>query len=271
MSDGGTRTALITGTTSGLGKALAAALGARGWTVLAHGRDQRKLDEVVRALRGDGVDAHPCRADLASLREAADLGERVVREHGSLQLLVNNAGVGSGPPRGRRELSRDGHELHLAVNYLAPVALTRSLLPALRAGAPSHVLNIGSVGMAAVDLDDPHLETRYDGMQAYIRSKYALLAFTVDAARDLAGDGIRVNCVHPATYMDTGMVRESHVTPWTTVDVGVAAVLSVIEDRADTTGEFFDGARVSRGQRAARDDRERARLAMLTDTLLPAT
>jgi len=263
----GTNTVLITGSTSGLGRGLAAALGRRGWRVLAHGRDQRRLDALTADLRDHGIEVQPYRADLSDLGEVVELAGRVAADHERLQLLVNNAGVGSGPPHGRREVSRDGYELRLAVNYLAPVVLTRHLVPALRAGAPSQVLNIGSVGMVPVDLDDPQMESRYDGMQAYMRSKYALLAFTVDAARELSGAGIRVNCVHPATYMDTGMVRESQVTPWTSVETGVSAVLAVLgNDGAD--GEFFDGSRPARGQRAARDEAGRRRLATLTESLV---
>src|SRR5437588_173621 len=77
-----------------------------------------------------------------------------VAERGDLRILVNNAGVGFGAPGAGRELSRDGYELRWAVNYLAPVALTRALLPALRANAPGHVVNVGSVGQHPIDFTD---------------------------------------------------------------------------------------------------------------------
>lgn len=263
-----TPTVLITGTTSGLGRSLATALGARGWCVLAHGRDQRRLDAVVDGLRSRGIDARAYRADLASLAQTAELAARVAADNDQLQLLVNNAGVGSGPPRGGREFSQDGHELRLAVNYLAPVVLTRQLLPVLRASAPAQVLNIGSVGMAPVDVNDPQLDNGYEGMKAYMRSKYALLAFTVDTARELQGTGVRVNCVHPATYMDTGMVRESQVRPWTSVDTGAAAALSIIESPKLTTGRFYNGSRPSGGEAVSHDDAGRRRLATLTEQLV---
>ncbi|WP_346427570.1 SDR family NAD(P)-dependent oxidoreductase [Streptomyces sp. AcE210] len=91
--------ALITGATSGLGRSLARALAGRGWTVLVHGRDESRCAAVVKELRTAGGTAYPYLADLASLRETAELGRRVAAEHPSLGLLVNNAGVGAGGTR----------------------------------------------------------------------------------------------------------------------------------------------------------------------------
>lgn len=138
-------TVLITGATSGLGRYVAFELVRSGHVVLAHGRDPGRTERLVEELRAEG-DAEAFVADLSSLAQVRELGAHVADAHPDLDVLINNAGVGAGSPGAARELSADGHELRLAVNYLAPVALTRTLLPTLRANAPARIVNVGSVG-----------------------------------------------------------------------------------------------------------------------------
>ncbi|AZP22413.1 SDR family NAD(P)-dependent oxidoreductase [Streptomyces aquilus] len=261
--------ALVTGATSGLGRSLARALADRGWTVLVHGRDENKCATVVDELRAAGGTAHPYVADLASLEEAAELGRRVAADHPSLGLLVNNAGVGAGRDARRRELSRDGYELRLAVNYLAPVVLTRALRSPLRAAGTAQVLNIGSIGQSPVDPDDVQFTRRYDGMEAYTRSKFALAAFTFTIAEEYARDGIGVNCVHPANYMDTTMVLEAGVRPWSSVAEGTAAVLHALDEGArGASGQYYNESRRAKAHRLAYSADIQQRLTSLTDQLI---
>lgn len=261
--------ALVTGATSGLGRSLARALADRGWTVLAHGRDEDRLAAVVDELRAAGGTAHPYLADLSSLNEAAELGRRVAADHPSLGLLVNNAGVGAGRDARVREVSRDGYELRFAVNYLAPVVLTRALHAPLRAAGTAQVLNIGSIGQSPVDPDDIQFTRRYDGMEAYTRSKFALAAFTFTIAEEYAREGIRVNCVHPANYMDTTMVVEAGVRPWTTVAQGTAAVLHALDEGArGASGQYYNESRRAQAHRLAYDPATQRRLASLTERLI---
>jgi NAD(P)-dependent dehydrogenase (short-subunit alcohol dehydrogenase family) len=209
-----TRFALVTGATAGLGRAVAAALAERGMHILVHGRDAGRAAAVVDQIAGSGGTAQAVLADLASLEQARELADQVSADHDALALLVNNAGVGAGrPPYRKRQLSADGHELRLAVNYLAPALLARRLIPALKNGAPARIVNVGSVGQAPVDFADLRMDNHYTGAQAYYRSKFALAAFTFDLAEELANSGITVNCVHPASLMNTHMVRESMIPP----------------------------------------------------------
>ncbi|WP_326723296.1 SDR family NAD(P)-dependent oxidoreductase [Streptomyces sp. NBC_00243] len=261
--------ALVTGATSGLGRSLARALADRGWTVLVHGRDEGRCAEVVGELRAAGGTAYPYLADLSSLKEAAELGRRVAAEHPSLGLLVNNAGVGAGRDSRRREVSRDGYELRLAVNYLAPVVLTHALRSPLRAAGSAQVLNIGSIGQSPVDPDDVQFTRRYDGMEAYTRSKFALAAFTFTIAEEYAAEGIRVNCVHPANYMDTTMVTEAGVRPWSSVAEGTAAVLHAVDDGArGASGQYYNESRRAKAHRLAYSVDTQRRLASLTEALI---
>lgn len=259
-------TVLITGATSGLGRYVAFELVRSGHVVLAHGRDPERTRRLVEELRAEG-EAEGFVADLASLAQVRELGARVTQARPGLDVLINNAGVGAGPRGSGRELSADGHELRLAVNYLAPVVLARALLPVLRANTPSRIVNVGSVGQEPLDFADPELTRGYSGVSAYCRSKFALAAHTFSLAEELAGSGVSANVLHPATYMDTAMVREGGITPWNTVADGATGVLA-LATRDLGSGGYFDGTRQARAHEATYDPEVRGRLEAVTEQLL---
>jgi NAD(P)-dependent dehydrogenase (short-subunit alcohol dehydrogenase family) len=265
------RIALVTGATAGLGRAVAVALADHGMFVLVHGRDAKRAAAVVDQISRSGGTARAVLADLASLDQVGDLADRVAADHNAMTLLINNAGVGAGrPPYRKRQLSADGHELRLAVNYLAPALLTRRLTPLLRNGAPARIVNVGSVGQAPVDLADLRMDNHYTGPQAYYRTKFALAAFTFDLADEIADSGITVNCLHPASLMNTHMVRESMIPPMSTVASGVAAVMNLATGPTGgtLTGRYFDGKTEARAHEATYDPVIRARLRTVTAELL---
>lgn len=253
-------TVLVTGATSGLGTWLARRLTADGHTVLVHGRDPAKVKTLAGELGAEGFVA-----DLASLADTRRLAGEVATR-GRLDVLVNNAAVGFGRPGAPRQLSADGHELRWAVNYLAPVLLARDLLPVLRASAPARIVNVGSLGQVEIDFDDLDMERGYDGITAYRRSKLALAAFSFDLAEELAGSGVTVTCIHPATFMDTAMVGEYGAAPLSTVDEGGVATLALVTgpEHAATNGEFFDGLSPARAHPDAYDPGIRRRLRAAT-------
>ncbi|MFF3961629.1 SDR family NAD(P)-dependent oxidoreductase [Streptomyces griseorubiginosus] len=259
-------TILITGATSGLGRYVAFELVRAGHVVLAHGRDRGRTESLVAELRLEG-EAEGFVADLASLAEVRDLGARVAEARPGLDVLINNAGVGAGSPGAGRELSADGHELRLAVNYLAPVALTRALLPTLRANAPARIVNVGSVGQEPLDFDDPEFTRGYAGFAAYCRAKFALAAHTFALAEELKGTGVSVNVLHPATFMDTAMVREGGMAPWSTVADGAPGVLKLATEDVGSGG-YFDGTSPARAHEATYDREVQKRLVALTNQLV---
>ncbi|WP_208778813.1 SDR family NAD(P)-dependent oxidoreductase [Streptomyces griseorubiginosus] len=117
---GNKRVALVTGTTSGLGREVALALAAQGVHVLAHGRDATRLEAVGAEVRAAGGQVDTYLADLADLSQVRALAERVGADHPELAILVNNAGVGGGPPpHTKREVSADGYELRFATELTA--------------------------------------------------------------------------------------------------------------------------------------------------------
>jgi NAD(P)-dependent dehydrogenase (short-subunit alcohol dehydrogenase family) len=242
-------------------------LGASGLRVLVHGRDQERGARVVHDIRQAGGEAAFLAADLASLAEVRRLAEAVRAETDRLCLLINNAGVGSAGPG--RQVSADGHELRFAVNYLAGFLLTRLLLDLLRSNAPARIVNVASAGQQAIEFDDVMLTRGYSGSRAYRQSKLAQILFTVDLAAELDGADVTVNALHPATYMNTTMVRLAGVTPWSTVEQGAEAILNLAAAPAlaGRSGLYFDGLRETRADAQAYDPDARARLRALSFAL----
>ena len=137
--------------------------------------------------------------------------ERDVRrfDQSRIDVLISNAGIGPGRRGGTRELSRDGHELRFAVNYLSHFLLTHELMGLLQNAGRARIVNVASGAQQAIDSDDVMLEKGYDGWRAYSQSKLAMVMFTFDLAGDLAGTGITADCLHPATLMPTTMMLET--------------------------------------------------------------
>jgi NAD(P)-dependent dehydrogenase (short-subunit alcohol dehydrogenase family) len=254
------KTALITGSTDGVGRVVARKLGEAGARILVHGRDQDRGQRVVEEIRQSGGTAEFLAADLASLAEVRRLADIVRQRADRLDILINNAGIGTAGTT--RQTSADGHELRFAVNYLAGFLLTRLLLPLIEQSTPAHIVNVASAGQQALDFDDIMLTHGFSGRRAYCQSKLAQIMFTIDLANELAGTGVLVNALHPATYMNTSMVRRAGVTPMNTVEEGADAILSLAAapSLGDRTGRYFNGLREARADAQAYDAEARRRL-----------
>jgi len=264
---------LITGSTDGVGRMVAERLGAAGAEVLVHGRDAGRGDAVVDSIRKAGGRATFYAADLSSLTAVRDLADTVLRTHPRLDVLVNNAGIGTGGAGGRRQESVDGHELRFAVNYLAGFLLTRLLLPRLKESAPARIVNVSSLGQQAIDFNDVMITHGYSSMRAYCQSKLAQILFTMDLAEELAGSSVAATCLHPATYMDTTMVRRSGMTPMSSVEEGCEAIMHLVttDDVEAISGRFYNGLRPGRPDPQAFDAAARNRLRVLSERLAGLT
>ena len=240
----------------------------QGWRVIIHGRDRTRGEAVVERITNQGGEARFLAADLSSLAEVRSLADAVRRDGDGLDALVNNAGIGTSGAR--RELSADGFELRFAVNYLAGFLLTRLLLPMLESRKSARIVNVSSAGQQAIDFSDLMLTRGYSGVRAYCQSKLAQILFTFDLANELAERDVTVNCLHPATYMDTTMVRLSGVRPMSTVEQGGAAILELVElpALAARSGLYFSGMQESRADRQAYDEDARKRLRALSFNLV---
>ena len=254
------KTVLVSGSTDGVGRLVARRLGEAGARVLVHGRDAERGARVVADIEKAGGSATFFAADLGSLAEVRRLAAAVQDETDRLDILINNAGIGTAG--GVRQESADGFELRFAVNYLAGFLLTSLLLPLLRSSAPARIVNVSSAGQQAIDFADVMLTHGYSGARAYCQSKLAQVMFTFDLAEKLAGTGVTATCLHPATYMDTTMVRRAGVTPVSTVDQGAEAImnLAVASALEGQSGLYFNGLREARAHSQAYDAEARRRL-----------
>jgi len=191
------QTVLVTGGTSGIGRATALGLAQQGARLLLVGRSPERGEETLATLRAAApeVEAELLLADLACLKEIRSLADRILERAPRLHVLVNNAGV----VVMRRKTTPDGFETMFGVNHLASFLLTGLLLPRLRESAPARIVNVASEAhrMGALDLSDLQSERRFGGMKSYGRSKSANIHFTYELARRLQGSGVTANCLHP--------------------------------------------------------------------------
>jgi NAD(P)-dependent dehydrogenase (short-subunit alcohol dehydrogenase family) len=231
-------TVLITGSTDGLGRALAGELAGRGHEVVVHGRSRERAEAVAREIGATGVHV----ADFARLDDVRALAEQAQ----GVDVLVNNAGIISA----ERRLSEDGIELTFQVNHLSGFLLTLLMLP-------PRTVNVASIGQRAPDFDDLMLERGYDGYAAYVQSKLAQIMLTFELAE--RRPDLVVNALHPATLMDTKMVRETFGRSRSTVAEGVDATARVVE-LENVSGRYFEGLREARADPVAYDAEARRRL-----------
>ncbi len=230
------KTALITGTTSGMGRQIALDLAVRGWRLLLPVREPSNARGLARSLTQVGAgEVLVLGCDLSDHAQVSRLCDRVAQLD-ELDLVINNAGIGGGADHSLRETNAAGTELRMAVNAVAPHLIARDLAPSLRRGG--RIVHVGSAAQAELPLDDLNFERSYDGFEAYMRSKLAL----VMSAIELAGRGIPVNVVHPATQMPTKMVHLDGMPTLMTIDDGALAVLRMALDSElqGVHGRYFE-------------------------------
>jgi retinol dehydrogenase 14 len=195
----GGKTVLITGGTSGIGKATAVAHAAMGANVVITGRKKERGEAAVEEIRGQSTDADVelILADLSVQSEVRRLAETFLAHHDRLDVLVNNAGV----VLSKRTETPDGIEMTLAINHLAPFLLTNLLLDCLKESAPSRVITVSSEAQRWGNLDfgDMQSRRRYRGFLVYGMTKLANIMFTYELSDRLQGTGITANCLHPGS------------------------------------------------------------------------
>ena len=208
MSDASGRVVVLSGATSGIGRAAAVALAEAGARLTLLGRDEALLRELAAEL-GEACDWVV--ADLASLAETRRAAAQIRERHERVDVLINNAGGFFA----RRRESPEGLELSLALNHLSPFVLTSELLPLLRAGAEAdrafgaRIVNVASSAhRAGVQWDDLAGERGYRMMRVYGQAKALMVMTTNELARRLEGSGVTANSVHPGVVR-TGIVGKS--------------------------------------------------------------
>jgi retinol dehydrogenase 14 len=207
------KTCVITGATSGIGKAAAFALAAMGASLVMVGRNADRGVRIRRELqtRFPSAQLDFCRTDLSSLAEVRELAAAIAARHGRIDVLINNAGA----RYDRYHESRDGFELTFATNHLGHFLLTCLLWDCLAASPAARIITVSSSAHAAARTDGVWLprEQEYDGRQAYAKSKLANILFAFELARRMVAAGVSSNALHPGGVA-TNFARNNGVLSW---------------------------------------------------------
>lgn len=270
---------LVTGANSGIGLALARRLAGEGHEVFmlcrSMERGQNAVDEILKEQPRASLRLIQC--DLASLQSIRQTAEEIGRKIGSLDVLVNNAGV---ILPGRRETA-DGFELQFGVNHLGHFLLTLLLLPLLQKGKDPRIVIVSSGAHKAGKMyfDAIHLENNFSIIRAYSRSKLANLLFGFELARRLEEFGIMVNCLHPgAVGTNIGINRETGfgkgimalLRPFfrsTEKGADTAWYLAVSPEVNEVTGKYFIDRKIQPSSEASTDLDLQARLWSLSEEM----
>jgi NAD(P)-dependent dehydrogenase (short-subunit alcohol dehydrogenase family) len=268
---------VVTGATSGIGKAAAAALARQGAEIIVVGRDPGRAEATAAAIQADGAPPPKVEiADLARLDQVRALAGRLNQTLDRIDVLINNAGL----VLNERQVTPDGYEHVFAVNHLAPFLLTNLLRPKLTASAPGRVITVSSDAHTAarLDLDDPNLEHGWSSWRSYSNSKLANILFTRELARRLDGTGVTANCLHPGVVR-TGFGRDAR--PLMRAGITIAKPFMLSPERgADTivylasspdvaakTGGYYVKRQLREPSAAARDDGLARRLWEISERL----
>ena len=206
------RVFLLTGATSGIGKAIAFGLAKTGETVLLVARDQDRRnavhEEIMAEIQNPNVDFLTC--DLSSIGAIRNFVTFVKSKHPKIDVLINDAAV----VRRERKTSMDGYELMFATNHLGPFLLTNLLLDSLKAGGSARILNITAPSTTKLNFEDLQSKESFNYLDVFGATRMMNLLFTFELARRLEGSGVTANAVHPGLARSDLMHESPAIMRW---------------------------------------------------------
>ncbi len=240
------RTVLITGSTDGIGRQTALELASRGFKVIVHGRNLKKVlsvvDEIKEKTGNKNISGKV--ADFSDLNEVKEMANELIEEiendkgyNGRLDVLINNAGT----YERTRKLNPDGYELTLTVNHLAHFLLTNLILDIIKKSDDGRIINVSSmIHAGSIDFNNLNCEHYYDGSYAYSISKLCNILFTYRLARMLDGEKVTVNCLHPGV-INTKLLRAGWGGGGSGVEEGAktCVYLATSDEVKGITGRYF--------------------------------
>lgn len=262
------KTILITGSTDGIGKQAAEKLAKAGHQLYLHGRNAGKLAKVMAEMKAvsqnDQIGGFV--ADLSDLEAVRQMAGQVENELAVLDVLINNAGIYKSP----KQQNKDGLDMRMVVNYLAPYLLTRELLPLLRQSEAPRLVNLSSAAQGPVSEKVLNGTARGGLQDTYAQSKLALTMWSFHLAK--LEPGLNVIAVNPGSLLDTKMVREGFGRSWSPASKGADILyqLALSDQHSEASGKYFDNDRgdFSRAHPDAYNEMKVDQLIRITNDLL---
>ena len=277
------KTVVISGATSGLGKAVALQLAKKGAFVVGVARNNAKANQVIAEIEKEGGRAQFVIADLSCMRDTMQAAESIARIDDRLDVLINNAGAHFP----KYAITSEGFESTLALNYLSPFLLTQHLVDQMKLTASKHgearIINITSImHKAPINWDDLNCrDTAYKSTTAYYQSKHMLTAMTYYLSNKLKETGITVNCIHPG-FVKTAVAQSDYPFPMNVIVPIVGLLIGESPEQAADTpvwlalsnearginGEYVHHRKVNKSWPPTRDEDAQTRLYNVTRSML---
>ncbi len=269
---------LVTGATSGIGLATAWLLAGQGATVVMTGRNAARSEAARSKVieKSGNPNVHLLLGDFSSLAEVRKLAEEFLSGYPALHVLINNAAVV--PPK--RKVSKDGYEMQLAVNHLAPFLLTNLLLPLMKTSEPARIITVSSMvhSWGQIDFNNLQSEWGYDATGVYAMTKLANILFTVELAKRLKNTRVTANCLHPGVintnlyknYMEKGGggdASDEELERGAATSVYLASAPEV----EDVSGGYFSSSQLREPSHHSQDEESAKRLWYVSERMVGLT
>ena len=257
---------IVTGASSGIGKATAHELAKSGATVILMCRDRIKGDAAVAEIKkaSEGATVELMIVDLSNQLSIRDAVKSYLRKYDRLHVLINNAGVF----KSQRVVTSDGLETMFGTNYLGHFLLTNLLLDRLKSSAPSRIINVTAPSTTKLNFDDLQGEKKFGGFTAFGASKMCNLLFSYDLARTMSGTGVTSNAIHPGLVRSNIMNEAPGILRWILNllsspphEAAKAIARLALSPALETVSEkFFKGTKEIAAAPYARDEKVQERL-----------
>jgi NAD(P)-dependent dehydrogenase (short-subunit alcohol dehydrogenase family) len=277
------KTVVITGATSGLGRATAIQLAQKGAFVVIVARSDTKANEVIKAIEKEGGKGQFIIADLSSMKDTKEAAERITKVVERLDVLINNAGAHF--PKYIE--TPEGFESTLALNYLSPFLLTHHLIRDVEQTASGYgearIINISSImHKSPINWDSlNYRERNYSSTSAYYQSKHLLTSFTYYLSRELKEKGVFVNCIHPG-FVKTALAQSDYPFPMSIIvpifgffigespeqAAETPVWLALSNEVKEINGEYVHHRKVKKSWPPTRDKKAQTRLYNVTLSIL---
>ena len=277
------KTVVITGATSGLGRATALQLAQKGAFVVIVARNNTKANKVIKEIEKEGGKGQFIISDLSSMKDTKEAAESITKIVDRLDVLINNAGAFFPTYRETAE----GFESTLALNYLSPFLLTSHLIEKMEQTASKYdearIINISSImHKGPINWDDlNYKETAYKSTSAYYQSKHLLTSFTYYLSKNLKEMNITVNCIHPG-FVKTALAQADYPFPKNVIVPTVGFFIGEPPEQAadtpvwlassnevkDISGEYIHHRRVKKSWPPTRDENAQTQLYNVTQSML---